>query len=117
MTQDEQSSFYSAKDNEDQNTSLLSYTQHAVDKSTIGENNLRLNMFFSLTCIVASLCLTALEWFMYDAHLRPSAPGANDDPEGHKMEFFVSVFAVRIEPSSAILNMPDFLEQCLSLTN
>mmetsp|Transcript_4973 Transcript_4973/g.6074 ORF Transcript_4973/g.6074 Transcript_4973/m.6074 type:complete len:83 (+) Transcript_4973:810-1058(+) len=79
----EQQSFYSAKDHDEQNTSLLSYTLHAVDKSKIGENNLRLNMFFSLTLIVATLCLGVFEWFVFEAHIIPAS--GQGPPDGHKM--------------------------------
>ena len=116
---DEQS-FYSAKDNNDsQNASLLSYTQHAYDKSKIGENNLCLNIAFSLCCILASLaiCFFQLEWFKYEVQLTPSITGMNTDPAAHRMQFYVSVFKVRVEPSGAVHDMPDFFDRCASLAN
>ena len=111
----EQQSFYSARDQDESNTSLLSYTQHAVDKSKIGENNLRLNIFLSLSLIAANFCLIALEWFSYDAHISPNGLDALSS-RGQTMQLYVSVFAVRIEPSGASLSMPDFLDQCSELT-
>ena len=62
----DQQSFYSARDNELENTSLLSYTQHANERITIGENNLRLNIVFNILLIVANLFLLAVDWFLHE---------------------------------------------------
>lgn len=62
----EEPSFYSARDNDEQDTSMLMYAAAVNDKSKIGENNLRLNMFFSICLIFATLLLGALEWFFFE---------------------------------------------------
>ena len=51
-------SFYSARDHEEMDTSMLSYTHKALERSTIGENNLRLNVFASILLMLGNLFLS-----------------------------------------------------------
>ena len=104
MTSD-QHSFHSARDSGDLNASMMSYTQHANNRSTIGENNLRLNIFGNILLLIGSLSLCAMDWFvlsttqMKNGHAEP-------------IEFYISVLSVRIEPKGMDLDINDFLEQC-----
>jgi len=109
----EQHSFYSARDNDDHDTSLLSYTQHANEKSTIGENNLRLNIGFNLLLIVANFFLASVEWFVYSTEIQPS----KSTPEAVSMQFYVAIYSVRVEPNDTVLSSNDFLDQCIDLAS
>ena len=108
MTTDQ--SFYSAQDQEAQNTSLLSYTQHANEKSAIGENNLRLNIVMNILVIISNCFLFLVDWFHHTSLLEDK--GALVSSESKEMSFYVSILSVRVEPSNTEMDTNDFLAQC-----
>ena len=94
-----------AKDDDDNDTSMISYQKLITEKSTIGENNLRLNIVANIGLMLLNLILLFIEWFMHTI----SVSNMSDDGPTH---FFISIFSVRIEPSGTKLDTSDFLDQC-----
>ena len=48
-----------------QNQSLLSYMEHANNKSAIGENNLKLNIVANVILVLANAVLFYLDWYVH----------------------------------------------------
>ena len=94
------------------NTSLLSYTQKAYERSTIGENNLRLNIFANILLISANVFLFYLDWFHFETLMSSKDAIGGASP----MSVFISILSVRIEPAQTVIDTSDFLSQCEALT-
>lgn len=44
---------------------MLSYMEHANNKSAIGENNLKLNIVANLILVLANVILFYLDWYVH----------------------------------------------------
>ena len=86
---------------------MISYTRLINEKSTIGENNLRLNIVANIGLMLLNLILLFIEWFMHTVQFQQHV---GEDPT----QFFISIFSVRIEPAGTRLDTSDFLDQCKS---
>ena len=99
----EQNSCQSEEEINPNNQSLLSYMEHANDKSSIGENNLKLNIVANAFLLLANLLLFQFDWYVHREELYDVM-----HPEGRDVMFYFSIFTVTIAPSNTQMSISDF---------
>ena len=89
------------------NHSLISYVDHANQKSIIGENHLRLNIAFNALLVIAIVFLFNFDWYEHRETMIDEM-----HPDGRNVQFLFSILTVTIEPTSTQMSITDFQDNC-----
>ena len=89
------------------NQSLISYVDHANQKSIIGENHIKLNIAFNALLVLATVLLFSSNWYLHEETIYDET-----HPDGRHVQFWFSILSVTIEPTSTQMSITDFTENC-----
>ena len=89
------------------NHSLISYVDHANQKSIIGENHLKLNIASNVLLVLAIALLFNFNWYVHEENLIDE-----EHQHGRRVTFWFSILTVTIEPTNTQMSINDFQENC-----